>query len=102
MDGSRIHNFAIRAIFRTKAFRSFAPAGFARAPSSTATQIIMFIHWIGRCIHAAPLMVIAATMFAGCADMDRRFREGARWIAEAEKERRDLEKQGFPQYSPPL
>ncbi len=62
----------------------------------------MFIHWIRRVIHAAVLAVIAATMFGGCADMDRRYREGGRWIAEVEKERRDLEKQGFPQYSPPL
>ena len=62
----------------------------------------MFNDRIRRLIQGIVLTAISFSVFAGCTDMEQRYREGPGWIQEAEQQRRELERQGFPQYSPPL
>jgi len=50
----------------------------------------------------AALAVPSLLALGGCAEMERRYREGPKWQAEDEAMKRELERQGFPQYSPPL
>lgn len=59
-------------------------------------------HSIRRLIQAAMLIAISISTLSGCAEMERHYREGPGWIAEAEKQRKELQRQGFPQYSPML
>ncbi|MFN0302867.1 MAG: hypothetical protein ACKVQU_21235 [Burkholderiales bacterium] len=63
-------------------------------------RAIMITDWIRRLVQVAVLMASSFAILSGCADMERRYREGPRWIEEAEKQRRELQRQGFPQYSP--
>jgi hypothetical protein len=45
------------------------------------------------------LMTIALVTVAGCAS-DPRYKQGLDWVTYQEEERKRLQAQGFPQYSP--
>ena len=59
-------------------------------------------HSMRRLLQATMVITASISLLSGCADMERRYREGPGWIAEAEKQRQELQRQGFPQYSPML